>query len=52
MISGPASSSSIVAGVTWIEHALLGTAATAIAVICIAGLGLRSWRGVSRRAAR
>jgi len=39
MISGPASSSSIVAGVTWIEHALLGTAATAIAVICIAGLG-------------
>ena len=39
MISGPASSSSIVAGVTWIEHALLGTAATAIAVICVAGLG-------------
>jgi type IV secretory pathway VirB2 component (pilin) len=39
MISGPTSSSSIVASVTWIEHALLGTAATAIAVICIAGLG-------------
>lgn len=39
MISDPASSSSIVAGVTWIEHALLGTAATAIAAICIAGLG-------------
>ena len=39
MISGPASSSSIVAGVTWVEHALLGTAATAIAVICVAGLG-------------
>ena len=39
MISGPASSSSVVAAVTWIEHALLGTAATAVAVICVAGLG-------------
>jgi len=39
MISGPASSSSIVAGVTWVEHALLGTVATAVAVICVAGLG-------------
>lgn len=39
MISGPASSSSIVAGVAWIEQALLGTAATAVAVICVAGLG-------------
>jgi len=39
MISGPASSSSIVAGVTWIEHGLLGSAATAVAAICVAGLG-------------
>ncbi|MEO7691074.1 MAG: TrbC/VirB2 family protein [Sphingomonas sp.] len=39
MISGPASSSSIVAAITWLEHALLGTAATAIAAICVAGLG-------------
>jgi type IV secretory pathway VirB2 component (pilin) len=39
MIPGQASSSSIVASVIWIEHALLGTAATAVAVICIAGLG-------------
>ena len=39
MIPGQAPSSSIVAGITWIEHALLGTAATAIAVICVAGLG-------------
>jgi len=39
MISGPAPPSSIVAAVTWIEHALLGTAATAIAILCVAGLG-------------
>ncbi|MEO9131171.1 MAG: TrbC/VirB2 family protein [Sphingomonas sp.] len=39
MISGPASSSSVVAAVTWVEHALLGTAATVTAVICVAGLG-------------
>lgn len=52
MISDPGSASSIVAGVTWIEHALLDTAATAIAVICVAGLGYQFLIGriPSRRA--
>jgi len=45
MISDPASSSSIVAGVAWIEHALLGTTATAIAVICVAGVGYQFLTG-------
>ena len=39
MILDPGQPSSIVAGVTWVEHALLGTVATAVAVICVAGLG-------------
>ena len=39
MIPGQSPPSSIVASVTWIEHALLGTAATITAVICVAGLG-------------
>ncbi|MDB5580081.1 MAG: type secretion protein [Bradyrhizobium sp.] len=45
MISDPGSSSPIVAGVTWIEHALLGTAATAIAVICVAAVGYQFLTG-------
>ena len=39
MILDPGQPSSIVAGVIWVEHALLGTAATTVAVICVAGLG-------------
>jgi len=45
MISDPASSSPLVAGVAWIEHALLGTAATSIAVICVAGVGYQFLTG-------
>ena len=45
MIPGQAPSSSIVASIMWIEHALLGTAATAVAVICVAGLGYRLLAG-------
>ena len=45
MIFDPASSSSIVAGVTWVRDTLLGTAATAIAVICVAGVGYQFLTG-------
>ena len=45
MISGPAPSSSIVASIMWIEHALLGTVATSVAVICVAGVGYEVLKG-------
>ncbi len=45
MISDPASSSSIVAGVAWVQDMLLGTAATSIAIICVAGVGYQFLTG-------
>lgn len=38
--TGPGGSSSLVAAASWLQDALLGSIATAIAVIAIAGVGL------------
>jgi type IV secretion system protein VirB2 len=41
----PAPSSPILAAVQWIQGALLGTVATSVAVICVAGLGYQLLTG-------
>ncbi|GAA0302483.1 hypothetical protein GCM10009087_10320 [Sphingomonas oligophenolica] len=45
MISDQASSPAILAGVTWARDALLGTVATSVAVICVAGVGYEILKG-------
>ena len=52
-LADPSGSSAAVAAVRWLEGALLGTAATSVAVICVAAVGLMmlSGRVSFRRAA-
>ena len=45
MLAKPSSASSLVAAVAWSQGALLGTAATSIAVICVAGVGYQFLAG-------
>jgi type IV secretory pathway VirB2 component (pilin) len=44
-LADPSGSSAPVAAVRWIEGALLGTAATSVAVICVAAIGLMMLSG-------
>ena len=42
---GPEASSPLVAAILWLQGALLGPAATSVAVICVAALGYRCLTG-------
>jgi type IV secretory pathway VirB2 component (pilin) len=44
-LADPSGSSALVAAVRWIEGALLGTAATSVAVICVAAVGMMMLSG-------
>lgn len=41
----PAASPAILAAIQWVQGALLGTVATSIAIICVAGLGYQCLTG-------
>jgi type IV secretory pathway VirB2 component (pilin) len=44
-LADPAGSSAVVAAVRWIEGTLLGPAATSVAVVCVAAIGLMMLSG-------
>jgi type IV secretory pathway VirB2 component (pilin) len=44
-LADPAGSGAVVAAVRWIENLLLGTAATSVAVVCVAAVGLMMLSG-------
>jgi type IV secretory pathway VirB2 component (pilin) len=44
-LSDPSGSSAIVAAVTWLQHTLLGTVATTIAIIAVASIGFMMLSG-------